>query len=324
MNEFEFIEHIRPKTYHQPSLLYGVGDDAAVYQFHQEATVTAVDTFVENIHFRKDTMSATDIGYRALAANVSDIAAMGAEPVFYLASIVVPNTWSSEDIKDIFSGLAELATQYRMDLIGGDTVSGKELVLSITVIGKVDATRLRYRQHAKAGDVVFVTGTLGDSQAGLHVLLEELPEMHPTFKDLIKKHQRPVPQVQFAQQLGTISRMALNDVSDGIANEAYELATSSQVDIHIYDETIPTHPLLHHFTKEQIERWKYFGGEDFELLGTVSQKEWAMVQRVATSCNVQVTEIGKVTEVSKQQPTVRVLKEDEWTTLQQLGYTHLK
>src|SRR5699024_10746263 len=135
--------------------------------------------------------------------------------------------------------------------------------------------------------------------------------------------QRPVPQVEFAQQLGTISRMALNDVSDGIANEAYELATSSQVDIHIYDETIPTHPLLHHFTREQIEKWKYFGGEDFDILGTFCQKECILFVMDVKSFNVKVIEIGKVTEVSKQHPTVRIFKEDEWKTLQVLDDTNL-
>src|SRR5699024_5771517 len=325
MDEFEFIEHIRQKTYHHSSLLRGIGDDAAVFQLNQEAIVTAVDTFVENIHFQKDTISPSDIGYRALAANLSDLAAMGAEPMFYLASIVVSDSWSSDEIKDIFSGLDELAEQFQIDLIGGDTVSGSELVLSITVIGKGKAKQLRYRHDAKTGDIVFVTGTLGDARAGLHILLEETSENYPKYLNLIKKHQRPTPRVTFANKLASIGRIALNDVSDGIANEAYELAKSSHVDIHLLDEKIPVQSkLYHHFTEEQVKRWKYFGGEDFELLGTVSEEEWPIVQAIAEESNLLITKIGKVSHVLEQNPTVRVLKEGHWSTLQQLGYTHLK
>src|SRR5699024_1518880 len=105
MDEFEFIEHIRQKTYHHSSLLRGIGDDAAVFQLNHEATVTAVDTLVENIKFIKDSMSPSDIGYRALAVYFSDLAALGAVPMFYLASIVVSDSWLSDEIKDILSGL---------------------------------------------------------------------------------------------------------------------------------------------------------------------------------------------------------------------------
>src|SRR5690625_4792534 len=169
MDEFQFIDSIKPKSYTQHSIEKGIGDDAAVFRSMTYDTVTAVDTFVEDIHFSKKTMKFYHIGYRALAANISDMAAMGAEPKFYLVSITIPPGTSSKELQQMYSGMKEIATDYKMDLIGGDTVSGKQLVVCITIIGFVSRGKARYRSHASVGDIVFVTGTLGDSQAGLHI-----------------------------------------------------------------------------------------------------------------------------------------------------------
>src|SRR5690625_146741 len=173
VDEFKFIEMIKQKYYKQPTLIKGIGDDGAVFHQPHQNIVTAVDTFVEYIHFSKETMSAFHIGYRGLAASVSDLAAMGAEPKFYLVSIIVPQSKNIAEIEEIFLGMETFAKKYQMDLIGGDTVSGKELALSITVIGYVDEQRVRYRHTAKDGDIIFVTGTLGNSQAGLYMLQEK-------------------------------------------------------------------------------------------------------------------------------------------------------
>src|SRR5690625_2905826 len=127
MDEFSFINSIQQHTYKQSSVLKGIGDDAAVFRQTAKDVVTAVDTFVEDVHFSRKTMNSFHIGYRALAANISDLAAMGALPAFYLVSIVIPTTWSMREINQIFSGMKELASTYQLDLIGGDTVSGKEL-----------------------------------------------------------------------------------------------------------------------------------------------------------------------------------------------------
>src|SRR5699024_10321088 len=153
MDEFSFINSIKPKEYHQSALIKGMGDDAAVFQPLTGSVVTAVDTFVEHVHFSRQTMKLFQAGYRALAANMSDLAAMGATPAFYLASVVVPDSLSIQDLYKIFSGMKDLANAYNMDLIGGDTVSGKVLTLSITVIGFVDDQQARYRHLARDGDV---------------------------------------------------------------------------------------------------------------------------------------------------------------------------
>src|SRR5699024_8248171 len=141
MNEFELTDAIKQQTYRQTSLIKGVGDDAAVFRSDGYDVVTAVDTFVENVHFSKKTMDEVDIGYRVLAVNISDIAAMGALPKFYLVSIVIPPHLSDQQVQRIFKGMEQIASIYKMDLIGGDTVSGDTLMISVTVIGYVHRDR---------------------------------------------------------------------------------------------------------------------------------------------------------------------------------------
>src|SRR5690625_1342534 len=226
MDEFSFIDSIKQPFYKQSTLMKGIGDDAAVFRPGANDVVTAVDTFVEGIHFAKKTMPPFYIGYRSLAANISDLAAMGATPAFYLVSITIPKTWQKEQLPEIFNGMSSLSHTYKMDLIGGDTVSGKELVISITVIGYVKKGKVRYRSLAKPDDIVFVTGTVGDSQAGFYILMNQGKYINKDY--FIKRHQMPKPRIDFVQQLSHLNRISLNDISDGIASEASEIARESK------------------------------------------------------------------------------------------------
>src|SRR5690625_3168527 len=144
MDEFSFINSIQQSFYRQSSLIKGIGDDAAVFRQPSEDIVTAVDTFVEGIHFTRETMPPYYIGYRVLAANLSDLAAMGAVPAFYLVSIIIPDSWETKKIQKIFYGMKSLSQQFKLDLIGGDTVSGEELSISLTVIGSVKREKVSY------------------------------------------------------------------------------------------------------------------------------------------------------------------------------------
>lgn len=321
MDEFSFIDSITPHSYRQKSLIKGIGDDAAVFRQPVKDIVTAVDTFVEGIHFTRKTMKPFHIGYRALAANLSDIAAMGASAAFYLVSIVIPNNWTANELAQIFAGMEELANQYSVDLIGGDTVSGIELSISITVIGYVDEGKARYRNAAKANDVVFVTGTLGDSQAGFHILTDQAKYSEVDY--FIRRHRMPSPRLEFANRLTKLSRIALNDISDGIANEAAEIATASQVNIMLIDNLLPTSPSYKQFPVDLQHKWKYYGGEDFELLGTVPSDDWLEVQRIAEQTNTKVTEIGNVS-INQDFGQVYVDMNNKIVPIEKKGYTHLK
>ncbi|MDC3418592.1 thiamine-phosphate kinase [Aquibacillus salsiterrae] len=323
MDEFDFIKRIQPKSYKQSNLIKGIGDDAAVFRQSYQDTVTAVDTLVENVHFSRKTMEPYHIGYRALAANISDMAAMGCKPAFYLISIVIPPSWAESELEEIYLGMTAIARQFQMDLIGGDTVSGKELVISVTIIGFVDRNKARYRSDAKEGDVVFVTGSLGDSAAGFYLLSNFDQRDRLTYQYLINRHRMPFPRVQFASGLHSLQRVCLNDVSDGIASEANEIAEASHVTMKIDYEQLPIDKSLLDFSREQQESWVLSGGEDFELIGTVSELEWQKLIEIAAKQNVPVTAIGRVTG-HDHKGKVFLAKDGQTKLLRKSGYTHLK
>ncbi len=319
MDEFQFINKIKQKTYRQQSLLKGIGDDAAVLRLPDEDIVTAVDTFVENIHFNKKTMDGYHIGYKALAANISDMAAMGAYPKYYLVSITVPHV-SNQIVMDIYNGMEVLASQYKMDLIGGDTVTGNQLVVSVTIIGTVPRGKARYRHDARDMDIVFVTGTLGDSQAGLHLLMNKLGTEESS--NFIRSHQMPSPRVKFATSLKKLKRMALNDVSDGIANELREIAEASNVSIIIEDNAIPVSKNFSQFSFAQQYNWKYFGGEDFELVGTAAEEDWNYIKENAGQIGLRITKVGQVIHDNEKTGKVYVKKDNQLLLLEKKGYIH--
>src|SRR5690625_112357 len=323
MDEFRLIDMIKQNYYQQSTLIKGIGDDGAVFAQANKDIVTAVDTFVENIHFTKETMSTFHMGYRSIAASVSDLVAMGALPAFYLVSIIIPKQWKTIDIEAVFQGMNTFAKKYHMDLIGGDTVSGKEFTISVTVIGYVSNDRIRYRNHAKDEDIVFATGTLGDSQAGLHTLKNNLTVQNQKY--FIQRHRLPEPRVAFIKALSNIKRLCLNDISDGIVNELYEIAEASKVNISIKDHLMPTHKDLAQFSDELMTQWIYFGGEDFELVGTVAKEDWPKVQQIGRATNTKVTKIGSVNnQLAKTTGHVFLMVNDRLKLLKKEGYIHLK
>ncbi|GAA0304818.1 thiamine-monophosphate kinase [Gracilibacillus halotolerans] len=322
MKEFDFIRAIQPANLRQSHVIKGIGDDAAIVRTPYHDSILTVDTMVENIHFSRKTVDPFHIGWRALAANISDIAAMGGVPIAYLVSIVVSDNWKEHELIEIYNGMDELARKYNMDLIGGDTVIGQELSISITVMGTVAANGKRYRSHARDGDVVFVTGNLGGSACGLHVLLQDTGNSLTPFKDAIRKHQMPIPNVEFVERCASIKRMALNDISDGIASEANEIAKASNISIEIEPDKLPTHKDLEHFPSELQYQWKMSGGEDFELLGTVSLHEWHEIKKIANQIHVPITKIGSVHYHTERNGKAWIKDNNKLLRLEPTGYIH--
>ena len=319
MDEFKLINKIKQTYYRNASLIKGIGDDAAVFKQTNQSILTAVDTFVENIHFIKDkTMSTKQLGYRCLAVNISDLAAMGAVPRFYLVSVVIPRNWEELDVLNAFDGLSQLAKKHQMDLIGGDTVSGDTFVLSVTVIGYADEEKVRYRSDAKVDDIVFVTGTLGDAGIGLDILLNDLKINNQSY--FINRHQVPEPRVTFTQLLNKIDRLSLNDISDGLSSELNEIAKASNISIMINDKDIPVNKELKKLSDNQQIKYKYSSGEDFELVGTTSKKNWNQIKQAAKKAGILVTKIGQVVTSTNEQ----VFVDNYNQILKSNGYIHLK
>src|SRR5699024_1133679 len=151
---------------------------------------------------------------------------------------------------------------------------------------------VRYRSDAKEQDIIFVTGTLGDSAAGLHILLNDLSVIDQSYFKM--RHQMPEPRVSFVDRLQSIKRMALIYITDGIANELREIAIASDKNMIVYDKMIPVHTSFKQFDQKQQYQWKYFGGEDFELVGTVAEKDWPILKEASQQIGLRVTKIGNV------------------------------
>jgi thiamine-monophosphate kinase len=321
-DEFEFIKSITPKQGLSKDVLVGIGDDAAVVRQYQGTDLIAcTDTMVEGVHFKRETMSPLHIGYKALAANISDVAAMGGISSFYLVSVVVPKSWSESELIDIYKGMDTLAVQNDMVLIGGDTVSTKgPLVVNVTVLGRVEQGKCLKRSDAKPGDIVFITGTVGDSAAGLHILLSEKTN-NESFHYLINRHRIPTPQSEAGGILNSFHRVSANDISDGVASEAREIAEASHVDLVINECLIPLSSEIMMFGREQAIKWALYGGEDYELIGTTSPDQWEEIKQKFKEAKLSISMVG---EVHKGSGKVLLKTPEQVLELEKQGYNHFK
>ncbi|MBN6187700.1 thiamine-phosphate kinase [Aneurinibacillus sp. BA2021] len=306
-DEFGLISYLTSRQ-HMPASLAGRipvenGDDAAVvsgragYDF-----VVCCDTMVEDVHFKRQTMLPSDIGYKALASNISDVAAMGGLPLFYLVSLGLPRTWQEEELAQIYEGMAELASQYGMALIGGDTVAVPgPLTLTVTVLGEVEQKAALRRRSACPGDAVFVTGPVGDSAAGLHVLLQEgysVQQIPKEWSALTDRHRRPAPDVEAGRTLANSGfRIAANDISDGLASEAWEIAEASGVCLFLDEASIPLSEAARRLAEASGKRaldWACYGGEDYRLVGCVAAEHQEALSRSFAEKRLPLYWIGTV------------------------------
>lgn len=314
----------------------GIGDDTAIVTASpEEEWLVTVDTMVEEIHFRKDTMSEFDVGFKALAANVSDIAAMGGYPKHALVSVSVPLQWDALRMSQLYDGLYTCAQQYGVAIIGGDTTSApQQLVISVTLMGTVEKGRAIRRSGARAGQLLFLTGPTGLSAGGLHYLLSSgitKDIMDPIVKSsdtkptkLIQAHQRPNPSVKAGRLLLEEGwATSLNDVSDGVASEAWELAEASGVKLIIHEAELPISGELAayaHDNRIQPLDWVLYGGEDYVLLGTVDKKHEHVMKEIFRAEGIPLFIIG---EVEQGEPDVVMITSSGRTNaIAKKGYNH--
>lgn len=324
-NEFDWIKSVTPTKKYHSSVEVGIGDDAAIYSHGpNEESVVAVDTMVEGVHFKKETMPIKSIGYKVLAVNLSDLAAMGAKPRYFLVSIAIPKQgWSQEETREIYAGMNELADKWEVDLIGGDTVSTKgPLVLTVTVIGSVEKGKRLLRSNAKPADLLFTTGELGLSAYGLEMLLKTGLEVieDVSLAPFMKAHQKPEPQLEAGRLFASSGyRVSLNDISDGIANEAKEIAGASDVDIIIdWDKLAIRDEFLEHSLEKQ-EEWVLYSGEDFQLVGTMSEMDFDKISAVFKEHDLRLYKIGYV---EKGNGRVFLERRGNRSTIDKTGYHH--
>ena len=298
--EFELIEILRSRCdVARADVRVGIGDDAAVLAPPAgHALVAATDTLIEHVHFPVATRP-EDLGWKSLAVNLSDLAAMGASPAWAMLALTLP-TADREFVERFADGFAALAAQHHVALIGGDTTKGS-LAVTVSVIGFVPPGRAMLRSGAHAGDLVFVTGTLGDAAAGLRFPFEGLFQNEATAEacDALRARlDRPTPRIAAGQVLrGRAS--ACIDVSDGLVADVGHLAKRSGVAIELSAPSLPASPaLLQAFDAAERLVLQASGGDDYELAFTLSRTQEAAVLRDLAKTGSGATRIGRVVEGS--------------------------
>ncbi|MFD0588880.1 thiamine-phosphate kinase [Paenibacillus sp. GCM10027627] len=292
---------------------YGIGDDAAVLDIAAAADgisgekrlLVAMDTMVESVHFAEVTMRDDDIGYKALAANVSDIAAMGGVPLAAFVSVSVPQSYSADRMRKVYDGLYSCAERYSIAVAGGDTTSSPgPLVISVTLTGTVEAGKELLRSGARPGDAVFLTGPIGLSGAGLHFLQAKTANSgvvddaeNEAYRSMIAAHRTPRPSVAAGRlllQSGACT--SLNDVSDGLASEAWEIAEASGLRLVLSEGLLPKSGSLSAYAsiarKDPLE-WMLYGGEDYVLLGTIASQALEVIKAAFSERGLPFYVIGK-------------------------------
>lgn len=295
--EFDLIGRIRARCRDRDDVLLGIGDDGAVLAPPPgEALVVAVDTLNAGIHFPEGTAPA-DIGHKALAVNLSDLAAMGARPLWCTLSLCLPG--SDADWVDAFlDGFLALASEHELALVGGDTTRGP-LSISVTVIGAVPAGEALRRDGACAGDDVWVSGCVGDAAAGL--LVAQRPDAGQARDDdatLRARLDRPTPRVALGRRLRGLASAAI-DVSDGLLADLGHVAAASGVAADIELAELPTSPALA-ATVPVPGRWtlQVSGGDDYELCLTAAPDRREALAALSRELGLELTRIGQVRDGS--------------------------
>jgi thiamine-monophosphate kinase len=290
-----------------PGLLVPLGDDAVVSEPRNDALIWTTDTMVLGEHFRPEFSPWPDVGWKSLASNVSDIAAMGGQPHLALVTLMLPPDFEVEDVLSLYRGLHECATAFGVTLGGGDIVRSPVFAITVALSGWAyagddGAPIVLRRDAARPGDLVAVTGTPGDSAGGLRLLLAG-PEIESAAqKHLVQAHSRPIPRVAAAQAAVRSGLRCGIDVSDGILQDLGHIANASGVEIEVDATKTPLSEALREIWPEQALELALGGGEDYELM-LIGPSE-AMEPYAARSENG-ATVIGRV--VSEGQAGVRVV-----------------
>jgi thiamine-monophosphate kinase len=300
--EFRLIKQLSQRfgrTGHR--VLCGIGDDAALIRPSkgQDLMVTT-DLLAEGVHFRASTATLADLGYKAAVANLSDIAAMGGMPDYMLVTMAIPTGFRTSMITNLYRGLMAAGRPHGVRLIGGDTsASADGLFLSLTMIGHVRSGRALTRSGARPGDGIFVTGTLGDSLAGLRLLEDSPPaaRLSRAFRAfLIGRHRRPSARIKTGRALSShgLASSAI-DISDGLSGDLAHICEQSAVGAEIDLRNLPFSPACRAFaaaSRLDAADLALEGGEDYELLFTVPPSARARIDRLVRNAECRCTCIG--------------------------------
>jgi thiamine-monophosphate kinase len=281
-------------------VVIGPGDDAAAVRIGEATALTTADMLLEGVHFEIGLSSPADVGWKALAVNVSDVAAMGGVPRFALVSLGAPSATPAATLERIYEGLDECARTYGVAVVGGDTVGGDRLIVSVAVLGEPGPSGILTRGGARMGDLVCVTGEVGGAAAGLALLRaasndERAANVLDRFPALAGAHRRPTPRVREGTAAAQAGATAMIDVSDGLGRDIGHICESSGVGVRVFGVQIPLADGI-----SDVARWAGVdpirlavgGGDDYELALTIPADRFdALVNAAAPT---KVTRIGEI------------------------------
>ena len=296
-------------------LQLGIGDDAAVWQpTPGEQIVVTTDSLVENVHYRRNWTDWESLGHKALAVNVSDLAAMGAIPKFAVISLGLDGEERISDLEALYSGLGALARRLGMTIAGGDVVrSPRGLILHVTAIGETRGQRVLTRSRANAGDLIGVTGTLGASAAGLGLLGLEPDDARrraATANQLIEAHLRPEPRVALGAALLELGATSAMDLSDGLLGDLPKILAASGVAARLDERAIPVAAAVRALFPDEWVDLALRGGEDYELLFTAPGATWDAIDGAARTAGGTVTAIGEIIARGSGPPKIELVGGD--------------
>ena len=287
-------------------IVKAIGDDAAVFRPEPDLlNLVTTDLLIERVHFLRDAADGDNLGYKALAVNLSDIAAMGGTARNAFVSIAVPQDVTLDFLDDFYRGMKSLATEHEVNILGGDTTgSSVDLVINVVVTGTVPENEVLFRDNARAGDVIFSSGCLGDSRAGLHLILTRIAADTPYLKTLLDAHLRPKPFLREGRFLASHGGVhAAIDVSDGLSSDLGHIVRLSRVGARLFVDRLPMSPALqqfcHRFGFDPVE-YALAGGEDYTLLFTIAPSEADAVARdYFTAFGQSLHRLGEITDSGK-------------------------
>lgn len=296
MHERQRIAQIRDRFPQESAeLIKGIGDDCAVFGSSPDLCwMTSTDVLVEDVHFVLKWHDAHRLGRKSIAVNLSDIAAMGGKPQFSLVSLVLPARISDPWLDRFHAGAADMLEKHNCLLIGGDISTGAALTINVMLIGSAHPEKVVYRSGGAVGQDVYVTGHLGASAAGLHLL--KRGDTKPVYDNLIGAHLDPAPQIEIGRALAERRlAMAMQDISDGLATDLSHICCESRIQGVIELDSLPHTENFLDFCREYdttFEDLALFGGEDYQLVFTAKRSDREAITALAEEFNVVVTRVG--------------------------------
>ena len=301
--------------------LINIGDDAAAWHSSNLIEIATTDTLVQNVHFTWETITWRELGWKALAVNLSDIGAMGGIPQYAMVSLALPGDTEVDSVSQLYQGLAEIAYKFDTAIVGGNISNAPLLVITISLIGGSAGKEHPFltRSAARPGESIAVTGYLGSSAAGLNMLKHHLEFNQETTELLRKAHNQPKPRVAEGQLLLRRGVRAAIDISDGLAQDLAHLCKSSEVGARIAMDKIPIHPLVGVSFKSNYLNFALSGGEDYELIFTTTPD---IIDNLRDEIGCPVNIIGEVLSGKPGQVDIVDMKGNTLNWSKRRGWNH--